>query len=71
MIALAAGLLLRFGAKEAAVIFFGYSKGFYGMVLVLSALSYLAVFFINHQGMVINWEVIRLNSLNWYSEIMS
>ena len=50
MIALAAGLLLRFGAKEAAVIFFGYSKGFYGMVLVLSALSYLAVFFYKSSG---------------------
>ncbi len=50
MIALAAGLLLRFGAKEAAVIFFGYSKGFYGMVLVLSALSHLAVFFYKSSG---------------------
>ena len=44
IIALAAGTYLRFGADNAAGIFFYYSGGFYGLVLILSTISYIALF---------------------------
>ncbi len=48
IIALAAGTYLRFGADNAAGIFFYYSGGFYGLVLILSTISYIALYIYFH-----------------------